>query len=205
MTKNSFSQKLLLFAILIISFFGMNLEEGKAQPPCQTGFTSITLPVTVDGCVYEVRICYKCSVVMGNPSEVYLYSYRPVDPNCIQTKTDEEIMNLLTEEALTKLALECRPKPCDQLPKMRYIVNQYACWKRLADKTVVACETNAVCQSLYEACIDNQGTVRTKISSVWQFGFEPTCSWPPIPGRIPEVQPGQTETDCFRLKTQCEF
>lgn len=198
------SHKILLIAILLISFFGMNLEEGKGQDPCQTGFTSIVLPVTVDGCVYEIRICYKCSVVMGNPSEVYLYSYRPVDPNCIQTLTDEEIMNLLVEEALIKLALECRPKPCDQLPKMRYIVNQYGCWKRLADRTVVACETDAICQSLYEACVDNQGTVRTKISSVWQFGFEPTCSWPVIPGMFPVIVPPATETPCVRFKTQCQ-
>jgi hypothetical protein len=45
------SKKVLLFAILLISLFGMNLKQSEAQPPCPTGFTSAVFNTFVDGCV----------------------------------------------------------------------------------------------------------------------------------------------------------
>ena len=57
-----FTQKLnkvLLFVILLISFFGLNLEEGKAE--CPTGFTFTNMILNVNGCLYSVPVCYKCA------------------------------------------------------------------------------------------------------------------------------------------------
>jgi hypothetical protein len=56
MSKNSFSLKILLFAILLISLFGMNLEEGKGQCPIGS-FLSIKT-FTVNSCPVTVYYCY---------------------------------------------------------------------------------------------------------------------------------------------------
>jgi len=205
MTK-TISQKIALIAIILISLFGMNLEESKAQPPCATGYTSAVLVFTSFGCEYEVRICYKCAIQSHQTSELYIYSYRPINPLCTQTKTDEEILENLTNKGIEFFLTNCVPKPCDQLPKYRVMVNQYACWKRLfIDKSIVPCETNAICQTLYEICYDdNTGYVTTNLGSNWQFGSTPNCNWPIIPGRVPFPNPNEPETVCVRLKTDCD-
>ena len=52
------SQQIAIFAILLISFFGMNLEEGKGQAPCPVGSFFNVKIFTVNSCPVTVYYCY---------------------------------------------------------------------------------------------------------------------------------------------------
>lgn len=192
-----FSQKIAIIAILLISFFGMNLKQSEAQPPCPTGYTSGVFQTFVDGCWYEITLCYKCSAVSHIPSEVMLYSYRPLSVNCIPTKTDAEIMELLRQKGVTFFLSTCVPTPCGETPIFYFVENEYACWKRTGanNEIVEPCTSNAICQTLKSACRNNNDLQTTTYYSDWQ-NTEPDCG--SITNEIPQ------NGSCVRLKTLCD-
>ena len=57
MLKNIISNRILFIAVLLISFFGMNLEEGIGQISCPTGYTATTRTLSIGGCDYEIALC----------------------------------------------------------------------------------------------------------------------------------------------------
>ena len=191
------SKKVLLFAILLISLFGFNLNKSEAQPPCPTGYTSGVFQTFVDGCWYEITLCYKCSAVSHIPSEVMLYSYRPLSLSCVQTKTDAEIMELLRQKGVTFFLSTCVPTPCGETPIFYFVENEYACWKRTGanNEIVEPCSSNAICQTLKSACYNNGVPQITTFYSDWQSN-EPDCG-----EKVDYILPNGT---CQRLKTKCD-
>ncbi len=203
MTKN-ITQKIAIIAILLITFFGMNFEESKAQAPCPSGYTLAVFNTFVDGCWYEIKICYICSPVSHILSEVALYSYRPLNPLCIQSITDEELMDSLKQKGVDYfLSTNCIPRPCNETPAFYFIINEFACWKRTAPlNEVVACSSNAICQTLFHSCVQNGIIINTEVSTNWQFNSQPNCG--SIVSNIPQIVPPASETSCVRIKTKCD-
>ncbi len=148
--------------------------------------------------VYEIKLCYKCSAVSHIPSEVMLYSYRPLSLGCVQTKTDAEIMELLRQKGVTFFLSTCVPQPCGETPIFYYVENEYACWKRTGanNEVVEPCTPNAICQTLKSACFNNGELQTTTISINWQYSSEPDC------GSI--VTTIGDDGSCYRLETNCD-
>lgn len=188
----------LLFAILIFSLFTITINKSEAQPPCPSGFTSGVFTTFVDGCWYQITICFKCSSVSNIPSELMLYSYRPINPNCIQTKTDEEIMATLKQKAVTHFLSTCVPQPCGETPIFYFVENEYACWKRTGsnNEIVEPCSSSAICQTLKSVCIENGTPITTTYYSEWQYSSEPNC------GSI--VTKIESDGNCYHIRTNCD-
>ena len=202
MLKNIISNRILFIAVLLISFFGMNLEEGKAQAPCASGYTLVVDTLYIDGCHYEIKFCYKCGLT-GPDSEATLYSYRPLSPFCVQTMSDEELFAEMNLYMIQFLKDNCEIRPCSTPPKTKFFINQFGCWKKLSDRTVVACETGGMCVTVYEVCWNGSTLEQTTLGSSWLAGYEPTCNWLPSTG-FPTITPPATETPCLRINTNCD-
>ncbi len=216
MTKNSFSQKILLIAILIISFFGMNLQEGKGQAPCGSGFTFNTFRININGCEYDYAFCYQCQPIALYPFSIVDFgNITPVDIACAQSLSDAEVLKLLRIEILkySYLTLLCEIRPCDVEPKTKMQFNSFACWEKkwffptnnpINDYwSYIACSSEDICESIYEVCRDGNNINWTVVEKKWKNLIPPSC--PPAPaGNIPTPTKNAVTSGCFKLPTPCD-
>lgn len=180
MTKNSFSQKLLLVAILLISFFGMNLEEGNGQPPCPayvTGWTQNIVTFVVNGCAYRVYICYKCSPTSSAPTEFSVAQIEPIDPNCVQSWSDHKVYTAIYNLGLSFVISTCQILPCtSNINEGSYISSyQPLCWTKLSDGTLAACGEK-LCQMNYRVCRNGDGTITRTLIGQSVVGSGTECT-----------------------------
>jgi hypothetical protein len=84
MSKN-ITQKIAIIAILLISFFGMNLEEGKGQ--CLPGFVPVNVTIMVNGCQVNADICVKCAPHALVAAEIHIKQWGKVIDTCTFSPT----------------------------------------------------------------------------------------------------------------------
>ncbi len=163
---NYFFQKIAIIAILLISFFGMNLEEGKGQ--CPVGFTPGNVNILVGGCVINLNICYKCSPSNASASQFYINSWTPIGP-CSPLPTAEQIRTAFMQQSLSNL---CTIKPCcldccydppcyDDMMKVEVFIP--ICWELYNTGSQIirqVCSSNpAYCSKRFAVCVDSEGNV----------------------------------------------
>lgn len=202
------SSKVLLFAILIISFFGMNLNKSEAQPPCPTGFTLRVMTFNINGCNYTAQVCYKCAPIALDATIVNpITTFSKVDTNCAPspTLTDAEILAEINIGVMNRIYLAqlCEIKPCGVDPKVRMLFAKYACWKNGSIQGKYdACTSEPYCETMYEACVDNGVSPPiiswTIVGTPTWVGGAPSCPLPPS-GIIPNL-PNST---CYLLNGTC--
>jgi hypothetical protein len=158
MTK-IFSQKIAIIAILLISFFGMNLEEGKGQDPCDVGYTYGTTTITINGCDYLIKVCYICSPIGEYDIEMKFLGYvKPV--GCVPSPpiSDADLYIQLKAKAKEYVLEICGITPCDThedyQTKMLFI--EYICWEMTQDSYgnlhINSCNLNQTCEVIYRVC-----------------------------------------------------
>ncbi len=206
-----FTQKIAIIAILLISFFGMNLENGKAQAPCASGYTSISYNILINGCYYSALFCYKCSPIAYVATEVQgPLVYYKLNPNCNPNPalTDQEILDKLKEKGRELIWAQCEIRPCDEEPKSLMLFKEYACYEKsfVGSNTVIsACLNSAYCETLYEACNNGSSIVWTVVSTTFYNNSDPQydCN-PNVNGYFPSIVPPSTSTGCIRFNTKCD-
>ena len=203
------SKKVLLFAILIVSLFALTTNKSEAQCPAGWSFQNFT--ININGCMYSVNICYRCSPTALDATEFNIVStLTPLDPNCSQSWTRSQMI----AEAYTiignriYLTQLCEARPCDEPPKSRMKFIYYSCWENYRDNNgnvhIQACTSNAQCEVEYEVCRNGSSLVWTFKSATY-VGSTPTCNFPP-PGRdIPIPENNNESSGCYRVDTPCDI
>jgi hypothetical protein len=209
---NYFSNKILLIAILFISFFGMNLVEGKGQDPCapDVGYTYATQIININGCNYTIKVCYICSPVGEYDIKMkYLGYIKSV--GCVPSPpiSDVDLNNILREKAKEFVLNTCGVTPCEFPEKSRTLMlfTEYICWDMYIDSSgnahVNACNLDQKCETIYRVCRNINGTTFTWVSiQATYIGPNTLCpklSLPPTNGNFdPILWPG-----CYMLNNNC--
>ncbi|MFY8161801.1 MAG: hypothetical protein ACOVNU_10765 [Candidatus Kapaibacteriota bacterium] len=201
------SKKVLLFAILLISLFGFNLNKSEAQ--CPTGWSFQNFIININGCNYSVNVCYKCAPTALDATEFDILSpLDPINPSCTQTWTEDQVINYAYNQVRQRIYLTslCEARPCDQTPKSRIKFVQYACWEYYRDSNgnlhLQACVNDAKCEVEYEVCNNGSALEWTIFSTNWVASTTPTCSYPN--STIPIPQDNNTSSGCYRISTPCD-
>jgi hypothetical protein len=206
MSKN-ITNKIAIIAILLISFLGMNLQEGKGQ--CPTGFTFTNMTITINGCAYNVPVCYKCAPTALDAAIIEpIIVATQIDPNCNQTWDMAQVIAAINVAVRERIYLSqlCEVRPCNQPPKSKMLFRQYACWEYRRDTNgnlhLQACTNNAICETEYEVCFDGTDFVWSVLTANWYNSSEPTCIFPTIPVWPPT--PTNSSSGCFRMPSPCD-
>jgi hypothetical protein len=205
------TNKIAIIAILLISLFGMNLEEGKAQAPCESGYTSISYNILINGCYYQALFCYKCSPNAYVATDVKgPLTYFKINPNCNPNPalTDQQIKDLLLLKGKELIWAQCEVRPCDEEPKATMLVKEYACYEKsiVGSNTIIsACLNSAYCETLYEACNNGSSIVWTVVSTTFYNNSDPQYDCEPNDeGDFPPFENEETSTGCIRFNTKCD-
>ncbi len=216
MSKN-ITNKIAIIAILLISFFGMNLEEGKGQ--CPTGFTPTSVTINIHGCDYIVDLCYRCSIMGGIPGTVQTIGFMrvPTSPPCIPSPAISaqqalQFIETYVQSAAFYNTYLCTPTitvpPCPaQSRQLEYFYHN--CWKAelisyfgVESLYYHVCEPEVYCHEVYTLCYDApNNTNRKTVVSLTQVGT-PSCTLSPAEVTMPTVV-GQF-SECFKLVTPCD-
>ena len=193
--------------IVVLSF---TLQNSKVNAyDCVQGMTYQVETITIEGCEYDVGLCYSCGLT--NPGEVWVVEITKLDPNCdpgisfplvvkhiyLQVSTSSFIYSNLCQD----------PPPCPTGNEM--VVKKWACWQiqminYLGEETYKykPCNYDAYCKERYAHCWneDEQRVERIFLESTY-VGV-PDCNleaWEvSLPGKVGE------ETKCYRQFSSCE-
>ncbi|MFY8161371.1 MAG: hypothetical protein ACOVNU_08565 [Candidatus Kapaibacteriota bacterium] len=218
MLKNIISNRILLIAVLLISVFGMNLEEGKGQ--CPPGYSSVTKTYWVNGCEFQVDLCYTCPI-SGGDNWIILSPTNPirkVNTSCATspTLTTQQVIEQLMQNIGTPNEFEqlCELQPCDgtpPIPPKNTRIKQPICWKvkkislpnNQLQIVYEPCDDEAYCLTVYERCIDLVSNPPRILSNVtYTIYGNPECEFVEY-DPINTIGPGQTSS-CFRVVTNCD-
>lgn len=203
-------QSVLLGFTAVIIFFTYQ-SESKAQ--CPTGWTNVKVPLTINGCQYELDLCVYCSPI-GNINQTQILSITklPSIPNCIQTWTFQQVVNYVNSQIGTSsfyysylcpnmgippcaegvLTQEFYDPICWHVKKIMYFGQEHIVY--------APCENSAYCYKKMESCYFN-GQLRTT-----------TVSGPTLKGTIDCTLEGAYITvpdnydewsDCYVYHTDC--
>jgi len=204
-----FSSSVVVFLILVIT-------TNAQDPDCPNGFDqSKTVTITVGGCDYSVKVCFKCEAGTNPGPLVTVYSITKLDtcnPGMTETKVIQAIYDTVFQANWLATNTCDTIGPCDFPPPggTWYTLYYYMCWGKATDlqypNTVrmMPCwwgESGVYCSELWRICWDEneQKYVRTKygdsdISGTFFCEGE---------DEIPEdPEPGQ-KSICWELPTPC--
>ena len=208
MNKNRF------FLVIIISMFLLTSLSLKSQSPCPTGWSQQTYTLTINGCDYSVTICYKCSTGGG---QIKLWTWQQVDPNCIQTWDETEVLNntggiwdQITDPMFLTYDIPCGTcGPCDLGQGFTWDEEFQICWEKMwIDGRVwwVHCDlSDCFCLESYSLCWDNGTYVKTlvfgpEIECGLGHEYESVCPNSYIP---PDPTENNPISPCFSIPTPC--
>jgi hypothetical protein len=175
---------------------------------CPTGFTSITKPITVGDCIYNVDICVKCTTGPA-PTEITFTGFTLVDPNCNNSLNIGQVFEgikaaIMNFTFMQDLCAQLQAPPCNQAVPITFI--WYNCWKKekinyFEDDFIYysACDYDTYCEKIRKYCWNGQDFEITTYSGPTQIG-EPDCPYDYPPDPVNYNEP----TSCFRIHTECD-
>ena len=204
-----------LFVVVTLMFTTYN----NSKSVCPTGYNSVTLSYWVNGCQYEVDICYTCPYSGGDNWIRFDSdgSIRKVTTGCSPSPalTSGELIYKIFQNLGTPQEFEllCKLKPCDYSPPIqpkKTRIVQPNCWVaqkvQLPNNQIqivyIPCD-NAECITIYERCIDYS----TNPASIYSYttysqNDTPDCNFIEY-DPLSTIGPGQTSI-CFRVNTNCD-
>ncbi len=201
----------ILFLSIFMLIASSNFEL-KSQV-CPTGFTPKFKILNINGCDYEVEICYKCDVT-GPYNSLRVVGITKLVPACVQTWSIDQITNyiwdyLLSKDFIDELFDECDNliPPCDVPFTVDYYIERIEdiCWYKKNVGGLIhyyPCYSGQVyCQTIWKICRLPNNEYRKDL----YYG-------PSVSGNINTVCPSSTvpadpalnqQTDCFNIPTLC--
>ncbi len=209
-------KKISFFAMIfmVLSFLlTININEIRAED-CPGGDNQKIEDIWVNGCWYEVTICYQCA---GTAPYGYINvsSFRKMDPNCPQTWNTFQVLQGIYSQVYTgdfiktKICLNENVAPCEPYDGgIFYHYNFEICWQKklLADGTVFyyPCSSgNTYCFAMFKICWDATipGYRTTQLSPYDISGdYEGRCKGVLEPAHPTEIG---VPTACFEVQTPC--
>jgi hypothetical protein len=193
-------------------------SEAKSQ--CQSGFTPVTVPMTINGCNYDVFFCVKCQTGPF-PGEVLLTGFVQSLPVCTQTLTAQQVFDAIQNQMnIPAFIWSICPGsqqgilPCPEF-SFTFDYHTPVCWKMerrmylgvhdriyynfCDDFNLVTCdETFTICFEPFPA---PGHYVKTRLSGPTLSGT-PNCSLESWEVEIPTEL--YTPTECYRFNTECD-
>lgn len=202
----------LIKSFLIISsviFFSIIVQlKSQTLAGCPPGATnSITTTFTVDGCDFEVQICWKCRVTSA-PLWYAVTSIRALNtcnPYVDTRDALDSIYYALTNRTwLFTFCLEEIP-PCST-GTYSFSARRYNCFKKyqpggtpLPPVMDIVCDFDSWCQKDYEACMLGPDNMQLTVINDWYQVGTPTCTMTEPPNPL-----HGEESECWRMKPNCD-
>jgi hypothetical protein len=161
--KNS----LLLFLIICCTFFIYSSNSAYSQFSCPSGYSSVELPMNINGCPYNIQICYKCGIG-PTPAIIEIKGwYQLSSPPCYQSWTFHQVSNYIFnylssfQTISTYLCTGLIAPPCpDQSTAIEF--RTWVCWNitkiNYLNETIYLyspCDTDNYCSEIYTYCWDS--------------------------------------------------
>lgn len=205
--------KIKILFLSIFMLFAMNLNVYSSDP-CPTSSHMITKPIFINGCVYDVVICYSCPPT-GPQNTLQIWSFSKQNIHCTQTFSTDQVLGAIWDIIMSQSFLEelfeyCWDQdpipPCDvPFTQDHYIQRiEYICWEKWNEAGRIyyypCYDASVFCQTIWKVCI-RDGTIE----------FHPYYG-PVVNGDIEEICPSDNEpadpginqqTNCFSLKSLC--
>ncbi|GAB1370393.1 hypothetical protein MASR1M45_04540 [Candidatus Kapaibacterium sp.] len=205
LTNNKYIKMLPFIILLLILNSYINLNS----KPC--GYmSSTTVTIMVNGCEYDVKICFDCAFTHPNENSIFISEYNKKPWWCNQTwpyqKVHEEIEEQIYNWDFLKqyICLDADLEPCEkQIGVIEFKISRTICWQKQKRDDLIyfqpCIENQSTCIETWRYCYSNLppiGPTRTFIGSEGEIGECPTpINIPPDPINELEI------SDCFRLST----
>jgi hypothetical protein len=200
-------------AIIIVIMFSFFILTNNTMATCPPAFSQYTAQITINGCLYNVEICYTC-VVTNPPIRVMVNAIQKVDPNCQQlwdiNQVTEAIWNIVNDANFVSTNLcSSTPPPCTiPISGLDEEYVEYKCWHKLRiSPTAIRyekCPGSDSCVTKYKICWDpiNHILVENLVSGPsWGRITPPQCPFPE-PEPADPINVGEYSA-CFTIKTSC--
>ena len=206
-------KKLIIIVIFIVTVMFFEYDA-YSQPQCPNGFSQSFVTLTVNGCDYTVEICYIC--YMNRPSEVHVFGFSKIDPNCPQTWNINQVLAYIYSQVFTPLFLNnlCGlPGPCESGNELWYSLFYEICWEKIWSGGRVwylPCNfQNCYCWELWKICWDPAlgqfVNIFVQGPGVSCPGYDPAINKCPNPESSVQdptpYDPGPT--NCFYISSPC--
>ncbi len=205
-------QKFKILILSVVVLLSISINEAKSQS-CPTNYSSTVKVLNINGCDYEVHICFKCGLSTAY-SDVRVYGFTRLDPNCNQTWTTDQVLEyiwdyLVSDEFINFVLEDCNIDlpPCDVpfMPDFYITRIEDVCWYKTNIGGLIyyyPCYWEQVyCETIWKLCVDQNGQIR----------LDPYYG-PAISGNVGNSCPSSIEpsepapnqqTGCFNVKTLC--
>jgi hypothetical protein len=206
-----------IFFAIQIAVFLLNILTAKSQPPeCPYGFDqSKTVTITVGGCDYSVKVCFKCEAGTNPATLVTVYSITKLgscNPGMNENEVIQEIYNIVFQANWLATNTCEGIGPCDHPSPggLWYTLCFYMCWGKVTDAQfpftvrMMPCwwgESGVYCSELWRICWNEneQKYIRTKFGDSEISGIFFCQGEVEIPG---DPEPGQ-QSLCWEVPSPC--
>jgi len=205
-----------LLGIIAVIMFAFNTVETQAQ--CPTGWTAVSVNMTINGCSYKLDLCAYCSP-LGNTHQTQIRSITQIItvPACVQTWTFQQVLNYVNSQIQTMsfymlhLCPNYNYPPCVPPSGVtRRTYNEPVCWhvKKIIyfgteHHVYAACDGSAYCETVKEYCVEPGGAVReTTFSGPTLVNGPITCTLEGAGITVPSSF--DVWSDCYIFNTLCD-
>jgi len=161
--------------ILVISFA---VFVTNAYSQCPTGYAPRSVNLRVNGCLYEVSLCVKCSILGYLPDCVAVTGFMqiPEEPICTQTLNAQQVLQQIESQVENPdfwntwlCSPVVPPPPCPSKSDPITIIH-YDCWKMIGEMyfgdfaiRYVVCNTESGCEETISWCYDPVSNTNQRI------------------------------------------
>ncbi|MBI5324013.1 MAG: hypothetical protein HZB41_01815 [Ignavibacteriae bacterium] len=199
------------YFILIVTLFMLSFTANVYSNECPSGYAETFVQMSINGCDYSVHICYNCTPSPSEYSSIRVFGYAPLNPNCSQAWTPDQIMQYIYGQVYTPAFFQ---NLCSSIPPcgqggiyVDYIYEK--CWEMHNHNGIidfVPCNlTNCYCYELWLFCWD---TLQQKWIATKVYGPSPSCvedfCGDTQYSQVQQPRNGET-SECFNLWTPCTW
>lgn len=158
-------------SVVLAFCFGVMLTQQSVYAQCPFGWTYEVRPYTINGCTYNVTICYKCSPTGANPATVKVLN---IDQNgCPPVSIDDVMLAVISDYHNL-----CSVQPCggDCSLQMSLFIEVPSCWQWYYNMNLINGQwryyawrepcSERTCGRLFKVCFD-QLTGKTIVCPGW--------------------------------------
>jgi hypothetical protein len=183
------------------------LLSASLYSQCPTGYTQWIGTMTVGGCQFNVKVCYKCEV-SGNAGEVQIFSFSKVNPNCDPGMNANEVYQALVDQIYNSdfitIHLCQSVPPCDVPPYGFEVILAYdVCWQKKNEGGIMVyhpCwDGQVICYMLWRYCWNGTDVVPVLLDGPDITGEIYCNGGEPLDNSVPVGQ----ESTCFSFNTPC--
>ncbi len=200
-------KKIFLSVLLFVMLISMNYEKSNAT--CPSGYTEYSQTVTINGCDFFVRFCFKCPVSSNTGIEIIINQFSIPNSTCYTyfVNNSQSVIESIKNQLISDMAFTgCGSiLPCNQGSKPVYVYVPI-CWQtfHFHDSNedyyeLRVCNDVVLCKSTYSICYDYSTSPPTKVTTF--VGKTIVGGTPPCDAGIPSnwLPDWNAFSDCWQL------